>query len=247
MSDNQQYMADFFQVFENIGRQGPGSDESTRRAFSALPEGFKPRSILEMGCGSAPTSLLLAEMSGAQVVALDNHQPFLDKLLREAVRRGLAPRVAVQCASMAEPPFQDESFDLIWAEGSAYIMGFANALQNWRGLLKPGGCLALSEAVWLTQYPPQELLDYWQREYPDMRPVETRLAQAREMSYQVLDWFTLPLEDWDAFYGEVAQSLAKTVQERGQTQALRDIAAEVDIFTQYRGLFGYAFFILQKV
>jgi len=247
MSDNQQYMADFFQVFENIGRQGPGSDESTRRAFSALPKGFKPQRILDMGCGSAPTSLLLAEISGAQVIALDNHQPFLDKLLQDAAERGLADRVGVQCASMAEAPFIDESFDLIWSEGSAYIIGFANALKTWRRLLKPGGCLAVSEAVWLTDDPPKELLEYWQREYPDIQNLEHRLEQIRELGYEVLDSFVLPVEDWDAFCQDVGQSLAKAMKERGESQAFKDIAAELDIFTRYRGMFGYAFFILRKI
>lgn len=80
-----------------------------------------------------------------------------------------------------------------------------------------------------------------------MQRVEPRLRQAGESGYQVLDSFVLPVADWDAFSGDVAQSLARAGKARGESQAFQDLAADLAIFARYRGLFGYAFFILQKV
>ena len=51
---------------------------------------------------------------------------------------------------MAALPFAPGSFDLLWCEGAAYIIGVPQALAAWRRLLAPGGRLAFSEAVWLT-------------------------------------------------------------------------------------------------
>lgn len=34
--------------------------------------------------------------------------------------------------SMFEMPFTDESFDIIWAEGSIYLIGFERGLDEWR-------------------------------------------------------------------------------------------------------------------
>lgn len=245
MSDTEKYMRDMFTVFENAKRQGPGSDESTLRAYRALPEGFAPKRIIDMSCGSAQTSLLLARESGAQVVALDNHQPFLDRLRSEAGELGLADRLTTQCGSMMEPPFAGQSFDLIWSEGSAYIIGFANALTNWQRLLTPGGCLVLSEAVWLTKYPAPDLLVFWNREYPDIKDLETRLNQARELGYRVLDSFVMPLEDWDTFYADVEKCLVNALQQYGASPAFDDITTELEMFKQYRGDFGYAFLVMQ--
>jgi len=63
---------------------------------------------------------------------------------------------------MTELPFADESFDLVWAEGSAYIMGVENALTQWRTLLQSQGCMVLSDLVWLTETPSQTVREFWQ-------------------------------------------------------------------------------------
>ena len=38
-----------------------------------------------------------------------------------------------------------ESFDLLWAEGSACILGWEKAIRTWRPLIKPGGILGATE------------------------------------------------------------------------------------------------------
>ena len=70
-----------------------------------------------------------------------------------------SPRPACRIGSprsegdMRQLDFEPASFDLIWCEGAAYIMGVEAALRAWRPLLKPGGRLALSEAAWLRPEP----------------------------------------------------------------------------------------------
>jgi SAM-dependent methyltransferase len=44
-------------------------------------------------------------------------------------------------------------WDMIWAEGSAYIIGVERAMRDWRRLLRPGGVLVFSEMVWRTDAP----------------------------------------------------------------------------------------------
>ena len=70
----------FFEVHSNLPRAGPGSNESTNRAFKSLKNlPAKPR-ILDIGCGPGMQTIELAKLSGGQIEALDNHQPFLDQL-----------------------------------------------------------------------------------------------------------------------------------------------------------------------
>ena len=54
-------------------------------------------------------------------------------------------------------PFDQASFDLIWAEGTAYVMGFGEALHSWRKFLKGSVCLAATEVTWLRPEPPELL------------------------------------------------------------------------------------------
>jgi trans-aconitate methyltransferase len=82
----------FFELHNELPREGPGDAASTRRAFalmSALPA--QPR-LLDIGCGPGQQTLELARISTATILALDTHQPFLDILARQASRAGLAER-----------------------------------------------------------------------------------------------------------------------------------------------------------
>ena len=55
-----------FELFEDTPRQGPGSVETTRRALRLLPESLKVERVLDLGCGSGGSTLVLAEETGAQ-------------------------------------------------------------------------------------------------------------------------------------------------------------------------------------
>ena len=148
MNKHDQYMADFMTVFQTLERWGPGSDADSLKALSLLP--ITPQSMIDIGCGKGFATLLLAQHTKAQIVAVDNEQSALDELGERLIEQALDSRVTRRCASMTELPFSPESFDSVWSEGSAYIMGVEQALTQWRSLLKEHGCLVLSDLVWLT-------------------------------------------------------------------------------------------------
>jgi len=68
-------------MFEELPRQGPGSDESTSLAFSFIPSPARKGTILDIGCGSGMQTLVLARLCpDCSIIATDVHQPFLDEL-----------------------------------------------------------------------------------------------------------------------------------------------------------------------
>ena len=139
MHDNATYVNHIFHVFEQMKRQGPGSTEATLKAFGSIGHPEEIRSILDIGCGSGSASLVLAGACGAHITAVDNHQPFLDRLQGEVTRRGLEDRITPLNMSMHSLDFPENHFDLLWAEGSAYIVGVEAALSLWRPLIRDGG------------------------------------------------------------------------------------------------------------
>ena len=72
----------FFDIYEALPRVGPGNAESTLRALAmvgSLPEGAL---VLDLGCGPGKQTFDLAgALPNAQVLAVDLHQPFLDRLV----------------------------------------------------------------------------------------------------------------------------------------------------------------------
>ncbi len=69
---------------------------------------------------------------------------------------------------MAAPGLPPASFDLAWSEGALYNIGIDNALRVCGGLLRAGGCLAFTDAVWLTDNPPSEVKASFEDDYPTM-------------------------------------------------------------------------------
>ncbi len=244
MNEHDTYMADFMKVFETLERWAPGSKSETIKAISLLPE--EPKKILEVGCGKGIATQLLAQNTAASITAVDNEESALTRLRDRFSSNNLSSRLTTVCASMTELPFDTASFDLIWAEGSAYIMGVNNALTQWKPLLVENGVLMLSDLVWLTDTPSEEAIKFWQQEYPDIQNVKTRLQHIKTAGYEVVDSFTLSDDAWRNYYEPLITRVDALIEHMPDSAALQDISKENNIYRNYLGQFGYQMFILRK-
>jgi SAM-dependent methyltransferase len=195
--------------------------------------------------------VLAAELGDANITAIDIHEPYLEELQRRAAVAGVSDRVAAEKMSMEEMTFSPETFDLIWAEGSAYIMGFLKAVAAWRPLLKQGGFLAVTELVWLTEDKPVEAVEFFRKEYPDMTDGAGIVEGMRAAGYELIDNFTLPDSAWwDAYYTPLLARLpALESKYAGDATGLSVIAAarkEVEIRRCFASSYGYEFFVARK-
>ncbi len=248
MEEGMQY---FYELYESLPRCGPGNSASTRRAFEALTNLPKHPLILDIGCGPGMQSIDLAQFSNGQVIALDNHQPFLDKLIETARSKGVADLITPLNRSMLEMDFEDQTFDMIWSEGAIYFMGFENGLKRCYQLLKPHGYLAVTEVVFLTPDPPKPLVEYWQDEYPAIQAIQGNLDIIESQGFGLIDHFTLPQAAWmDDFYTPMDEALSRLENKyRDNQNALKVFEGarnEIDIYKKYSDHFGYQFFIMQK-
>lgn len=74
----------FHELFRSLPRAGPGDNNSTQKAFSCLKSLPSEPFILDIGCGYGVQTLELARSSKGTIIALDNYQPFLDGLEKNA-------------------------------------------------------------------------------------------------------------------------------------------------------------------
>jgi SAM-dependent methyltransferase len=250
--DNPKMRDVFFDLHEGLPRQGPGDRACTERALrlaGPLPASAR---VLDIGCGPGMQTIDLAGLlPDAEILALDTHEAFVAEARRRAAARGLGNRVKAITGDMASLPFPRASFDLIWCEGAAYIMGVGQALRSWRPLLKPGGKLALSEVVWLTPEPPDEVRHFWSQAYPDMRDLAACRSLVRDCGYHLLGDFPLPERAWwEHYYTPLEQrlrQLAPTYAGDPLAEAvLRECREEIITYRKYAATYGYVFLVMAR-
>ena len=215
------------QIDKDLLREG--LSKYTREAFHMLPELDKPR-ILDVGCGSGVPTMELAKLSNGQIIGLDINQPSLDRLKRKIEKAGLSDRVKVMKCSMVDMDFPDESFDIIWAEGSISVIGFKRGLKEWRHFLKLNRFLVVHDEI---------------------GDITEKLEQISSCGYDLLEYFTLNDDTWwTEYYAPLEKRISeiriKHANDPKALAVLDEEQQEIDMFKKNPGRYCSVFFIMKK-
>ncbi len=202
----------------------------TRKAFRMLPQTDKPR-ILDIGCGSGVPTMELSRLSNGQIIGLDISQPLLDRLTRKIKKAGISHRVKTLKCSILDMEFPDESFDIIWAEGSIYVIGFERGLREWKRFLKPDGFLGVHD---------------------ERGNIQEKMEQISSCGYELLDYFMLNKDVWWTEYFAPLQKLIDDarIKYAGDLKALAEVDNgqwEIDMFKKNPELNSSAFFVMKRL
>jgi ubiquinone/menaquinone biosynthesis C-methylase UbiE len=240
----------FFDIHKNLPRQGSGRDIYTQKAYDMIPK-LKQPLILDVGCGPGLQTIQLAKLSGGKIVAIDIHQPYLEQLRQSAEKEELLDKIEILNKSMLKMDFPEEYFDIIWAEGSIFIIGFEKGLEEWKKFIKKDGYLAIHEMTWLKDNPPQEISDYWEEVYPAITTIENNLEIIKKCNYKLIGHFPLP-EDawWDLYYNPLEKRLKRLELEYKNNNKALDMIneeyKEINLFKKYNEWYGSVFYVMQK-
>jgi len=200
-----------------------------RKAFRMIPPMDKPR-ILDIGCGSGIPTLELARLSQGQVIGIDIDQPALDRFVGRIRQAGLSDRVRAVNCSMFDMDFADESFDIIWSEGSIHAIGFERGLQEWRRFLKPGGFVVVHD---------------------EQANVGAKLKYIAKYGYELVGYFLLDEETWRAEYYAPLEMLIAEYRTRPSDDAklleeIQRAQEELDTFKQHPERNSSVYFVIRS-
>ena len=235
-------------LFAEMDKLSPGDDNLSLYVLRSLPKHWF-EVVVDAGCGAGRQTMVLASELRTPIQAVDSYQPFLDRLKQRANEKGIAHLVRAHCMDMKDIPRVFPTIDLLWAEGAAYNIGFANALAIWAKAIRPDGFAVVTELCWLREQTPDPVREFFQSGYPDMQTVPQNIAVAEEAGYKIFNTYTLPKEAWVKDYYDVLEPRAKSLVNHPDA-VVRDFAVEtlkeIEAFKASEDSYGYVFYILQR-
>ena len=208
--------------------------------------------MLDLGCGVGGQTLHLAELTSGPIVAVDSHAPSIERLRATVAVRGLSERIRPVVGDMAKPGLPSASFDLVWSEGALYNIGIENALRVCHGLLRSGGYLAFTDAVWRKENPPPEVKASFEDDYPTMGRVPEVLVAIERCGFSLIGHFSLPDEAWwDDFYTpmeiRIEDLRGKYADDDEALTVLDKLAQEPAMHRRHSDDYAYEFFVVRRV
>ncbi|WP_257450494.1 SAM-dependent methyltransferase [Archangium lipolyticum] len=132
---------------------GPEDQSSGAEAQDRLTDMMIQRSrlgagqrLLDIGCGTGRPTIRLAQATGCSVTGISVSAMQIEQANERARKEGVSDRVGFQVADAMELPFQDASFDAVWAfESLLHMPDRAQVLRHAFRVLRPGGVLVLTD------------------------------------------------------------------------------------------------------
>ncbi len=242
----------FFEIFGSLPRQGPGNWASAQKALRLCEDLPNVAEILDLGCGTGGQTLQLAKLTQGSIIAVDQHSASIEKLSQKLVQLSLTDRIRAQVGDMAEITMAPSSFDLIWSEGALYNIGIPRALSICAGLLRKGGYLVFTDAVWCKANLPDSVKAIFESDYPTMGTVADLVTLIESSPFELLNHFPLPPEAWwDDFYSPMEQiieeSRGKYADDRETLEILEQLALEPAAHRKNSDYYNYEFFIVRRL
>lgn len=246
--DEQAYIQALIRLHQGLERQGPGDQEFSLGLLARLPAFDSAPRITDMGCGAGIASLMLARYFDSPVEAVDFSNSFLQQLKISARQQGLEQLIHPHRGDMGNLDWPLASIDLLWSEGAAYAIGFANALQVWRPLMASRGVVVISELSYFGAVVPTHLVDSMQGIYPDIQTEAANQQLISDHGYNLLETCQLPAQAWwDNYYDPLKAKVEGYRNDRDPVmrQVLQDTEAEMEFFRHHGDQCGYSFYIMQ--
>lgn len=230
----------------------PHSYFSTQKALSFI-EGSslsKMKKIADFGCGLGFQSVTLSEISGANIIALDDNELLIRNFKEELIIQKLNKSITPQLIDFEQLPFKEEELDMIWSESLISTFGFRNAINRWNKYVKKDGYIVVCAYCWLKDNPPPILRDFWYESGQEIDILSNRILQMEASGITPTAHFIMPEECWWNYYSPIDANIDAIIEKHQHNTELlmfkKELDYEIDLFEKYGDYYGYVFFIGER-
>jgi tocopherol O-methyltransferase len=168
------------------------------RVLADLGKISKADRVLDAGCGVGGSSLWLAQERGCSVVGINVVDSQIKDARLNAAKLGLSDKVNFELTDYCKTPFDDSSFDVVWAmQSQCHAANKADFYRETYRLLKKGGRLVVADYIRAarplmteggekTIIPNEKLLLDWLNNWaiPDIDTTEEHRKQAESAGFK---------------------------------------------------------------
>ena len=227
-------MTAFFTLHRDLPREGPGEPEDVHWAVEQVDLPARAE-IADVACGpGSDIGALRAALPQGHVTALDKVAHYVEAARGRFVADGNVTLLRADMSVIAN------QYDLIWCAGAIYFLGVTEALRSWRKALRPGGVVAFSEPVWLTDAPSEGAKAFW-ADYPAISDSAGITSRVEAAGYEVIATRILSDDAWENYYTPLEARIEKLRPgAEGELAKVLDAdEAEIAGWRAHRGEFGY--------
>lgn len=193
-------------------------------ALYRIPEINSPK-ILDMGCGTGVTTLLLAEKFNGSIFGIDTDEKSISWLQQKIISLNLTDRVFAKVASALDSDFESFSFDIILAEGLLNIIGFEKGLSIAKKYLKKNGYFIIHD----------ELKNHNEK----IRIFET-------YSFELIYFSELDEKIWWNDYYKCLENQINSCKDKALLKLFQSDLSEIDMFRKDPSPFKSVYYVLQN-
>ena len=238
----------FYAAYRDLDRLSPGSEKTTLRAIDEADLNLEGNlNILDIACGVGTSTVLLANhFEKSTVEGVDLFKHYKNRLEEKIDDEGLSDRVYAYQMDMRDPDFANEEFDLVFCEAAIEIIGFKKGLAEWKRLLKPNGCMIVSDMTWIKN-PSSESRKFWKNIYSEVDTIENKILQIRNSGYEFVDYVIVPKEDWKDYHNKLEKNLNSLNGDKSAKEFVKQIRREIETYRRNSDDYSYVFYIMKKL
>jgi SAM-dependent methyltransferase len=201
--------------------------------------------VFDAGCGYAEPLLLWAEAFGCSAVGVELRPAVCERARRRISERGLEKKIEIvvgQAASYEAPP---HSFDAATCIGASFCYGgFEPTIEALKGMVKPGGRIAVGEPYWNHAAVPAAIA----ANEPGFLTEPEMLDVVRDHDFELEYVVRASPDDWDRYEASNWRGLVAWLNENPDHPERGDVIARLrdsqDEYSEYgREHIGWAIYI----